>query len=207
MRRRRQLRRIRAILAGGLVFGIGSAATVAAWTDTESASGSFTAGRFAIELSVDANWSNSREMTFNAGGMFPGKVVYAPVVVRTSADTTLNGQISVTGEGISGTPNAVAQSLSYKTVTRTFASAAEATAAPCDDSAFAAGSDYVFGSASNSRSLQTAAIGATKQSIQAAADSVQFYCFRVELSANAPSAAQGQTATHTWTFNAESVAP
>ncbi|RBP68120.1 putative ribosomally synthesized peptide with SipW-like signal peptide [Brevibacterium sanguinis] len=204
--RRLRLRRIKAVLAGGLVFGIGSAATMAAWTDTESATGSFTAGRFAIELSVDKSWSNSREMTFNAGGMFPGKVVHAPVFVRTSADTTMKGRISVAGGGVSGTPNALAQSLSYKAVTKSFATAAEAMAAACDDSAFTSGADYVFGSASSSRPLQTGATGSTQQSLQAAAGSVQLYCFRVELASSAPNSAQGQSATHTWTFTAESTA-
>ncbi len=39
-------RRIQALLAVGVVFGVGTASTVAAWTDTEAASSSFAASVF-----------------------------------------------------------------------------------------------------------------------------------------------------------------
>ncbi|GAA1483917.1 SipW-dependent-type signal peptide-containing protein [Brachybacterium fresconis] len=48
-RRRKAL----AITAGGLVLGVGGAMTLASWTDTEVADGSFAAGSFALASSTD----------------------------------------------------------------------------------------------------------------------------------------------------------
>ncbi|HEY4556978.1 MAG TPA: SipW-dependent-type signal peptide-containing protein [Enteractinococcus sp.] len=45
--------KIRAIVAGGLVLGFGAAGTIAAWNDSEEATGNFTAGQFGIEGSPD----------------------------------------------------------------------------------------------------------------------------------------------------------
>src|SRR5690606_31735774 len=51
--RRRRSRMIRALLAGGLVLGVGTAVTLAAWNDSEFASGTFRAGTFDLEGSTD----------------------------------------------------------------------------------------------------------------------------------------------------------
>ena len=109
MRQRQQMRgrRIKAILAGGLVFGVGATATVAAWTDSETADGSFKAGTFNIELSINDQWTSDNEMTFDSAPMFPGSKVYAPVFVRTSPSTSIDGDLTVKGNGI-GSPNAMA---------------------------------------------------------------------------------------------------
>ena len=40
---------VRAILAGGLVLGVGAAVTLAAWNDSEFATGTFGAGSFNLE--------------------------------------------------------------------------------------------------------------------------------------------------------------
>lgn len=203
--RRLRNRRIKAVLAGGLVFGIGATATLAAWTDTEAASGSFEAGTFNIDLSVDKTWGNSREMTFKATGMYPGSKVYAPAYVRTTAATTMKGQIQVVGSGVSGSANTIAESLEYRTVTRSFPSAAEAFASPCDASAFAGSPTFVFGGGASKQPLRASATSSAKQTVSPVAGSVQAYCFEVVLPASTPSAAQGTSAAHTWTFNAESV--
>ena len=84
--RRARWKQARALLAGGLVLGIGASATVAAWTDTETGSGEFQAGAFLLEANIDGSWSSTRQMTFDAGAMYPGSVVYAPVRLRTSPD-------------------------------------------------------------------------------------------------------------------------
>jgi len=46
-------RKVRAVLAGGLVLGVGAAVTLAAWNDSEFATGTFTAGTFNLEGSTD----------------------------------------------------------------------------------------------------------------------------------------------------------
>lgn len=209
MRRRRahlRRRRIKAVLAGGLVFGIGAAGTVAAWTDTETADGSFEAGTFNIELSVDDEWTSSKKMTFESSPMFPGSEAYAPVFVRTSADTSIAGDLTVSGSGIDGTPNAMASALTYRAVTQTI-SAAEMSGYSCGASRFEGSPSFVFGSAASGARLSAATTGASSQRLSAQGSSVQAYCFEVTLPDTAPSSAQGQTVSHTWTFEAESGSP
>ncbi|MGH3654248.1 SipW-dependent-type signal peptide-containing protein [Glutamicibacter sp.] len=46
-------RKLMAIAAGGVVLGIGTAVTLASWTDNETATGDFAAGQFAMESSQD----------------------------------------------------------------------------------------------------------------------------------------------------------
>ena len=46
-------RRIYAVLAGGLVLGVGTAVTLAAWNDSEFAKSTFTAGSFVFQGSTD----------------------------------------------------------------------------------------------------------------------------------------------------------
>src|SRR5690625_2824795 len=96
-RRRRQ---IQALLAGGLVLGVGATATVAAWTDQEDAFGEFQAGQFQIEATTDASWQSfdgPYEMEFDAAGMYPGQNMYASVLLRTTPQTTVDGALTVSG--------------------------------------------------------------------------------------------------------------
>ena len=52
-------RRIRAVLAGGLVFGVGATMTLAAWNDSEHGNATFTAGRFDIVGATDGTTFSS----------------------------------------------------------------------------------------------------------------------------------------------------
>jgi predicted ribosomally synthesized peptide with SipW-like signal peptide len=112
-------RKIRALMAGGLVLGVGSAATLAAWTDTEWVWGGDGTGNnlgtssFEIEQNVwdgaggTANWTNREvspggELTFavDAADLTPGDTVYAPMQLRTAADSdggdvTLDGAVNL----------------------------------------------------------------------------------------------------------------
>lgn len=205
-RRRLRNRRIKAVLAGGLVFGIGAAATVAAWTDTESASGSFEAGTFNIDLSVNGSWDNSSEMTFDASGMYPGSTVYAPVFVRTTPDTTMDGDLRVSNVGASGNTNSIAGYLEYRTVTKSIDPDQMAKfKAGCTASAFTGSSSYVFGSPSAKTPLKTPAAGTGTQNLSKGAGAVRAFCFEVTLPTNTPNGAQGTAASNIWKFDAESV--
>lgn len=201
MRQLRQMRgrRIKAILAGGLVFGVGATATVAAWTDSEEASGSFEAGRFNIELRAGGEWNGTNEMTFNAGNMYPGQKVYAPVSVRTTSNTSIDGKLTVSAGGISS-PNAFASALTYRAVARSTSGVA------CDSKNFPGPGTFIVGG-SGGVPLSSELTAGSSQTLKAASASVQDYCFEVTLASNAPSSAQGLKASHTWTFSAESTAP
>ena len=117
----RRRRKVLAALAGGLVLGLGAAATLAAWNDSELASRTFSAGG-----DVDIQGSTDGGVTWSSSSTAPGKtlsfstdanklvpyneIIYAPFAVRLSPDSvtppsgTLEGAVgsTITGFGPSG---------------------------------------------------------------------------------------------------------
>lgn len=98
-RRKSLSRKGRALLAGGVVLGVGAAATLAAWNDSEYASGTFTAGTFNLQGSTTsasdgyadhASAAGAAALPFSApfDNLSPGEIVYAPFWVRLAEDTT-----------------------------------------------------------------------------------------------------------------------
>ncbi|GAB2622198.1 SipW-dependent-type signal peptide-containing protein [Pseudactinotalea suaedae] len=92
-------RKVRALLAGGVVLGIGAAATLAAWNDSEFATGTFSSGVFNLQGSTEgaaegyadhAAADGAAALGFSAGfdNLSPGDVTYAPFWVRLDAGTT-----------------------------------------------------------------------------------------------------------------------
>lgn len=105
-------RKFKAVLAGGIVLGIGAAVTLAAWTDNEWAEGTFGAGSFNIQGSPDGTTFTDHEsadgaaqLTFDLDGgdqLSPGDSVAAPFVLRLDATTTYDATValeSATGGG------------------------------------------------------------------------------------------------------------
>ena len=105
-------RRRRAVLAGGLVLGLGAAVTLAAWNDSEFASGTFTAGSFNLQGSTDGsvfgdnnNAASPASLVFqvNPTNLAPDDVVYAPFAVRLAAGTTHDAEVTLSHEASTGT--------------------------------------------------------------------------------------------------------
>lgn len=108
-RKQDRARKRKAILAGGVVLGLGAAVTLAAWSDDVFADGVFTTGgTFLIEGSESAigdtqTFSQAQEvdeairLTFTTGtdaaALTPGDTLYAPFAIRLTASSTLDGQI------------------------------------------------------------------------------------------------------------------
>lgn len=103
-------RRVYAILAGGLVLGVGAAVTLAAWNDSEFAKSTFTAGSFTFQGSTNgtsfeehASDAGAAALTFavNPTNLSPGDVVYAPYAIKltgtTDADLTQTTSIDAGG--------------------------------------------------------------------------------------------------------------
>lgn len=97
--------RIRALLAGGLVLGLGAAMTLAAWNDSEFASGSFATGGFDLRGSINgtafsdhATTGTAAGLTFtvNPSSLTPGDTVYAPFAVRLMSNSTTGANVSIT---------------------------------------------------------------------------------------------------------------
>lgn len=105
-------RKIRALLAGGIVLGVGAAVTLAAWTDQEWATGDFAAGTFGIEGSTDgATFSEHTTETgaatldfqIGADNLTPGDTVAAPFVLRTVQATSYDATVELTSAAGTGT--------------------------------------------------------------------------------------------------------
>jgi predicted ribosomally synthesized peptide with SipW-like signal peptide len=102
-RRRTRSTRIRAILAGGLVLGLGAAVTLAAWNDSEFASGAFATGSFDMRGSLNGSTftdhasSGAAALSFsvNPSTLTPNDTVYAPYAVRLMANTALDANVAL----------------------------------------------------------------------------------------------------------------
>ena len=103
---RRGSRKIAAVLAGGLVLGVGTMATLASWNDSEFAAATFTAGKFIFEGGADqatftdhATTGTAAALSFTTpfSNMTPNDSVYAGYAVRLGTGTTNNATVTVTG--------------------------------------------------------------------------------------------------------------
>lgn len=195
-------RKVLAVLAGGLVLGVGAAVTLAAWNDSEFATGEFGAGAFNLEGATDgaagtyadhdsAAGAAALEFTLPlADNLAPGDVVHAPFWVRLDADTTSPATLEAAGvtPGTGGNE----ANLSYTVQ----AIAADAT---CDATAagtqLASGADLSAFTAGGTQALDVGTTGAAGTPTQ--------LCFTVTAG---DGLAQGLPATATWEFVATSTA-
>lgn len=195
---RRPRTRRRALLAGGAVAVIGACATagstMAAWTDDEAASASFSAGVFVTTGQVNngtaaqTSASTPGKLTFDAAvtAMLPGSFAYTSFTVGTTSGSVGGKVVSVSSTATADTGAAFTQGVALIPAGTT-----------CSAAAFSAGTP-VF--ADGSSLTQTAT---TAQSIGAAGASPARYCLKVGLPSTAPNSAQGKSATVTWTFSAQ----
>lgn len=117
-------RKFKAILAGGIVLGVGAAVTLAAWTDNEWAEGTFGAGSFNVQGSTNGTDFTDHESSGDAaslsfdldGGknLSPGDTVAAPFVLRLDDATTYDASVVLESAAGSGANEA---NLSYGIVT------------------------------------------------------------------------------------------
>jgi predicted ribosomally synthesized peptide with SipW-like signal peptide len=112
-------RKVRAILAGGLVLGIGAAVTLAAWNDSEFAEGVFTSGGFNLEGNITgeagafaehATTGSAASLTFtspqvNAANLAPGDSVSSAFAVRLAEGTTVNADVTLSSVLKEGDPD------------------------------------------------------------------------------------------------------
>ena len=205
-RRRRGAARWRAVLAGGLVLGAGATATLAAWTDTEVATGNFGSSVFDLQSQsagsptyADHPEAPGASLTFNAAAMSPGVSHYAWLNVRTTPASTVAGDVGLTGLVVDTEDDLLAPALEYRAV-RTISP--NPTIA-CDVAAFAAPSIYIVGGTSTWVPLTDAPPAPVSNPIGPAGASIGF-CFDVRVMVGAANTFQGQTASSTWTFTGTS---
>jgi predicted ribosomally synthesized peptide with SipW-like signal peptide len=191
-------RKVAAILAGGVVVGVGTMATLAAWTDTEYATGTFTGGYFDLRGSTDQTTfsdnttsGSSATLSFTTPlvtQMSPGDVVYAPYAVNLFKTSTNAGTVTVTAPSTTGTVTNITYTL-FTTATAgcSAASTPVVTVVPAGTNLGAVGAANTFTVAKPANS---------------STDGVATYlCFKVTAGAGLT---QGQTGTATWLFTATS---
>ncbi|HEY4558091.1 MAG TPA: SipW-dependent-type signal peptide-containing protein [Enteractinococcus sp.] len=193
-------KKVKALLAGGLVLGVGAAVTLAAWTDQEWAEGLFTTGSFNIESSVDGTTFGDNEtqdgaavLEFDLTGadnMAPNETVAAPFVLRLDDTTTYDATVALETAAADGVN---AGELTYGIVQVD-------DAAGCTPDAAGTGTIVPAGTAMNSVE------GATDFDLTAGADGAAgeavTLCFQVASGADLE---EGATTTANWQFIGTSV--
>ena len=184
--------KIRAVLAGGLVLGIGAAVTLAAWNDSDFAQGTFTAGAFNLQGSTDgADFGNNPVtapatlgFTVTPDNLSPGDTVAAPFAVRLDAASTYDALVTLSTETSTGALTGLTYSL---TRSASFGCDQPVTSTPVSAQALGTTpADVAFG------------LG---QGAGTDAGTPVFLCFRITAGATLP---QSQTGSTTWEFAAQS---
>jgi len=196
--KRLRSRRVRAILAGGLVLGVGAAVTLAAWNDSEHSSGTFTASRFGIVGSTNGTAFAEHPSTDPAAlsftvaptAMSPGTTTYALFSVKTTAASTVGGKLLLSAGTPTGTGLGSYLRYGVSTITGT----------TCDGTAFSGGTAVV----ATGSALTVGAAPTVTQAVAANGGSTVNYCFAVTLPAGTVNDAQGLNATQTWTITGTS---
>jgi predicted ribosomally synthesized peptide with SipW-like signal peptide len=198
-------RKVLAVLAGGLVLGIGAAVTLAAWNDSEFATGTFSAGAFNLQgstTSASAGYADhnvdqgntAATLAFSlpaATALSPGDVVYAPLWVRLDGTTTNNATLI---------PDTITPGTGGNEANLSYTIRAIAADAPCD--ATAAGTLIATGATLGTLTGATAVPLAKGATVGTPGTAVQL-CFAVTAAATIT---QGTTGTATWEFTATSTA-
>ncbi|KIC67737.1 SipW-dependent-type signal peptide-containing protein [Pseudarthrobacter phenanthrenivorans] len=216
--RSQKANKVRAILAGGLVLGIGAAFTLAAWTDNEWVFGQSGNGGgpgtkvYHMEqntwsgTSGEAVWNDEPAapggaLTFsvNADDLVPGSTVYAPMQLRAS-DKSQSLVATLTGAARLDEADSVTNSAALYGALR-YQLKKDVDKDLCNATNFSSnGADLVpVGSTLNTRSGTpiNLAAGAT----DAAAGAPVSLCFALTLPSNASVDLQGLRTTPLWTFS------
>ena len=202
-------RKVRALLAGGLVLGVGAAVTLAAWTDNVFGQAEFGAANWNVQgdFSRDAAEWNEYETEGTAGSfdyttgynaLSPGTTVYAPVALRVGKGTTAGGayDATVTLNGATGGGGALTQYLTYSVLSGV-------SKADCVSGTTTGGTPFV-----GEGSALTTGSGSTTLRLPASGIEVPL-CFAVTMSPTvaASAAAGATTGPLTWEFDATAVVP
>jgi predicted ribosomally synthesized peptide with SipW-like signal peptide len=145
-------KKVRAILAGGLVLGVGAAIVLAAWNDSEFATGTFAAGDFGVQGSLDGTVFSEHDGTtgndpaalafaVDADKLAPEQPVYAAFAVRLKPSSTNAASVSIEASSAA----IIANHLTYSLVST-------GNDFGCDATAFAGGTALVSDAATTTSS-------------------------------------------------------
>ncbi|SKA82088.1 SipW-cognate class signal peptide [Agreia bicolorata] len=215
-----------AVLAAGLVLGVGATVTLAVWNDSEWVVGGTagaggdpgtpgvgtstfevqqnTSSPFAADGWTDEETNPGGSLVFTAGALTltPGDSIYAPVSLSTTDGSVaapsvrLSGAVDATNIPTEDADGLLADALQLRVVVAT--GARDAAPATCSDASFGLGATFVVGSATTTAALDTA--GATVDALAADSGNQLNYCFEISLPGDAPDTLQGRTVAPAWQF-------
>lgn len=195
---------MRALLASGLVLGVGASVTLAAWTDSEHSQATFTAGHFGIVGSTNgttftehATAGSAATLNFQVAptAMAPGTTTYALYSVST-INPSVAGTVALHATGTNNSGLGAHLTYGVRTVSGVTCNAATFNGAGSAANVVAPGQPMTASSTQ----------GVT-QTVQANSGNRVNYCFAVTLPTTVPNSAQGLTTTASWEFVATSTAP
>lgn len=189
----RAFRRVRALLAGGLVLGVGATMTIAAWTDQELATTTVSAGTFSIVSRSDQGAFASHGPTetvltvpLDATGLYPG--IKKAAYVQVQASGTLPGTVSLSGVTVTNNANGVPTGADLALQNAIKVGVAVVAAPANCTTAITAGTALNTVPALAAQTLTVSPLNTIT------------YCIVLDLPADASGAAQGGTVKPTWTF-------
>jgi predicted ribosomally synthesized peptide with SipW-like signal peptide len=185
-RRNPMFRKMRAFLALGVFAGAAWTGTYASFTDSATATSTFTAGTIDLLLSGEADDAYSFT-SINLGNMKPGDLVYAPLTIANNGTLPFNYTMATAASNGDGLGLGAQLTLGVKKVANTGA---------CDAGGvgYAASSDVLL--------AEGALNGGAIASRALASGSSEVACFKVLLPLASGDVFQGSTTTATFTFSA-----
>jgi predicted ribosomally synthesized peptide with SipW-like signal peptide len=186
--------KVRAVLALGTVLGLGTVATLAAFTDTVTATGSFTTGTVDLKL-------NDQDVTTALTGLTmttakPGDSTYALLTVRNGGSLPFNYAYTTAASGADAA--VLAPVLNFGVSTLGTGTYNVGTPPTCSAATFSATPAVIVTPAATKLSAGPATTAARAL----ANGQVEYLCVRAEVPADAGNTAQGKTVTATMTVTA-----
>ncbi|ROQ36742.1 putative ribosomally synthesized peptide with SipW-like signal peptide [Frondihabitans sp. PhB188] len=181
--------RVRAVLALGAVVGLGTVATLAAWSDTGAATGTFSTG--SLDLKLQGQDGTVAVTSLSMANAVPGTVVYANLPVSNAGTVPFTYGFTVgSTNGADATP--LNANLNWGIVSN-------GTSATCNATTYTSAAGVTATNISPTTTL-SAAPAVTGRPL--AVGAVENLCFRVELPSSAPTGAQGRSTVATVSFTA-----
>ncbi|WP_423918662.1 TasA family protein [Frigoribacterium sp. 2-23] len=184
--------KVRAVLALGAVLGLGTVTTLAAWTDTNTATGTFTTGVLDLKLNDSDTPVALTNLTMTAAK--PGDTTFALLTVRNAGSINFGYAYTTSSTNGSDVP-ALNAGLNFG-VSSLGTAAFGATPPTCGQTQFDAGTAITATGTKLSTNPTTAAPRAL------AAGQVEFLCVRAELPLTAVTGLQGKSTVVTMTVTA-----
>jgi len=211
-------RKVRAILAGGLVLGVGAVFTLAAWTDNEWVFGQNDAGTggpgtktYQMEQNTwtgtagAASWSdqgskNGGALTFavNADKLVPGSTVYAPMQLRAAVGS--EALTATLAEGVQATPVVDPTNNSALYAALTYSAKTGVTKAQCNATGFTANGTVLVAAGQPLTATSATPISLPAGPDAATAGTGVDICLAITLPTTADPSLQGKKTTPLWRF-------